>query len=347
MLRHRGKHYKENLFLIAMLIILLAMIFISVTVGRYSVPLKQLPDVFREYMTGKVTVDNRAAVSVLFVIRIPRIFLTVLVGAALSVSGAVYQGLFRNPMVSPDILGVSQGAGTGAALALILGLSSGLVHLTAFAFAIVSVLTVILIARFTGNPGNRILIMVLSGTVVSSIFSSATSLLKYVADTDEQLPAITFWLMGSFAKSGNAKTVLFMLAAFSIGIVPLFALRTSLNALSFGEEEAASLGVNVPQVRGTVIFCATLLTASSVCIAGMIGWVGLIIPHMVRLIVGPNYRWLLPGSMLMGAVFMLVVDNVARVIIPGELPIGIITSLIGAPLFIYLLFRSTKTTQDS
>lgn len=333
---------RERRILLVLTLVLILAALCSLTVGRYAIAPGRIPVVVREYITGNISEAQRAEATVLFVIRIPRILLAVLVGAALAASGASYQGLFQNPMVSPDILGVSSGASVGAALGLLLGLSSGWVHIMAFAAGTGAVLLVVALAKIMGRGNTRVLIMVLAGTVISSIFSSFTSLMKYVADTDEQLPAITFWLMGSFAKSGNHQNVMIMLAVTIVGAVPLLMMRWNINALSFGEEEAQSLGVNVKRTRGIIIFCSTLLTASSVCICGTIGWVGLIIPHITRFLVGPNYRGLLPVSMVVGGLFLLVVDNVSRVIIPGELPIGILTSLIGAPLFVYLLFCGRK-----
>lgn len=333
---------REKKILCILLGLLIVAVLVSICTGRYAVPVKKLPELFWEYFSGNISEADQADITILFIVRIPRIILALLVGAALSVSGASYQGLFQNPMVSPDILGVSGGASVGAALALLLGLASGFVHVLAFVFGIGAVLLVVMLANLIGKGSGRILIMVLAGTVISSIFSSFTSLMKYVADPDEELPAITYWLMGSFAKSGNYNNVKIMLVVCLVGISILMAVRWQINALSFGEEEAESLGVNVKRTRNIIIFCATLLTASSVCICGTIGWVGLIMPHITRFLVGPNYRSLMPTSMLMGAVFLLFVDNVSRVIIPGELPIGILTSLIGAPLFIYLLFKGRK-----
>lgn len=333
---------RERIILGILIILLAVLLLISICVGRYGIPMQKLPVLFGEYLTGNIPKADESEITILFVIRIPRIVLSLLVGGSLAAAGAAYQGLFQNPMVSPDILGVSSGASVGAALALILGLASGFVHILAFAFGIGAVTLVVFLGKIIGRGNGRVLILVLSGTVISSIFSSFTSMIKYLADTDEKLPEITFWLMGSFAKSGNYSNVKIMLAAAVIGIVPLMIMRWNINALSFGEEEALSLGVNVKRTRNLIIFCSTLLTASSVCICGTIGWVGLIMPHITRFLVGPNYRALLPASALLGAVFLLVVDNVSRVIIPGELPIGILTSLIGAPLFIYLLFRGRK-----
>lgn len=333
---------REKGIILILSVVLLVLIIVSVGVGRYSIELNKIPDIFHQWMTGSLDAESKKTITVLFVIRIPRIILALLTGAALSASGAAYQGLFQNPMVSPDILGVSSGASVGAALALLLGLPSTMVHLTAFLFGIMAVGLVAMISHVVTGGSGRILVMVLSGTVISSVFSALTSLIKYVADTDEKLPAITFWLMGSFAKSGSYVNVRIMLIVCIIGLLPLMALRWNINALSFGEDEASSLGVNVKRTRNLIIFSSTLLTASSICICGMVGWVGLIMPHISRLLVGANYGKMLPVTILSGAIFMLLVDNVSRVIIPGELPVGILTSLIGAPLFIYLLFSGRK-----
>lgn len=334
--------WRKRKILVILSCMLVVLIIGSLTIGRYGIPIKQLGTVMWQYITGTITDENKSAFTVLFIIRIPRIFLSLMVGAALSVSGAAYQGLFKNPMVSPDILGVTGGASVGAALGLLLDFSSLGVHTVSFLFGISAVILVMLLTRVIGRGNGTLLVMVLSGTVISSIFSSFTSLIKYVADTDDKLPAITFWLMGSFARSGSYNNVLIMMIATLVGIAPLMMIRWKINALTFGEEEAQSLGINTKQIRGIIILCSTLLTASSVCLCGTIGWVGLIMPHITRLIVGPNYCALLPTAMLSGAVFMLIVDNVARTIISSEIPIGILTSLIGAPLFIYLLFKGRR-----
>jgi iron complex transport system permease protein len=291
---------------------------------------------------GEIRQADTEANLVLFIIRIPRILLTIMVGAALSASGAAFQGLFKNPMVSPDILGVSSAAGAGAAVAILIGLSSVGVNFAAFCFGVLAVLLVLTLAQVIGRGDGALLIMVLSGIVVSSLFRAFTSLTKYLADADNKLPEITFWLMGSFAKSGGARGAVIMLSALVLGGTPLLALRWRLNVLGFGEEEAKAMGVNVKHLRLVIIACATLLTASSVCLCGNIEWVGLIMPHIMRLLTGPDYRVLLPAAMLGGGLFMLIVDNFCRAIIPGELPVGIVTSIIGAPLFIYMLFKGRR-----
>lgn len=331
---------KERWVLAVLCLVLALTVAASLTIGRYGVPLGQVAGILGQRFGGQgVAEANREANLVLFVIRIPRILLAMMVGAALSASGAAFQGLFKNPMVSPDILGVSSAAGAGAALSILIGLSSLGVNLLAFLFGVSAVILVLLLAKAIGRGSGSLLIMVLSGVVVSSVFRALTSLAKYVADSDNKLPEITFWLMGSFAKSGSANNVLIMLTALLLGATPLLALRWRMNVLSFGEEEARAMGINTGQLRVVIVACSTLLTASSVCLCGSIEWVGLIMPHITRLMVGPNYRILLPASMLSGAIFMLSVDNICRAIIPGELPVGIVTSLIGAPLFIYMLFK--------
>ena len=323
-------------------VLLIIMIIVSLTFGRYGIPLDKILEVLGQQIRGQITAENVQVASVLFVIRIPRILLAAMAGAALAASGAAYQGMFRNPMVSPDILGVSSGAAVGAALGLLFEMPSALVHLISFLFGVAAVLLVMFLAKVIGKGSGTLVIMVLSGTVISSVFSSITSLIKYVADTEEKLPEITFWLMGSFARSSSYANMIMMGIGLLVGGGILMLLRWKINGMAFGEDEAKALGINTARVRMAVILSSTLLTAMTVCICGTIGWVGLIIPHISRLLVGPNYKSLMPISMLGGACFMLLVDNVARSIIPGELPISILTSMIGAPLFIYMLFKGRR-----
>ncbi len=337
--RNRSREKKTIVVLIA---VLLATAVVSLTMGRYGIAVDRILKVLWEGITGKADPANYEASVVLFIIRIPRLLLAILVGAALSAAGASYQGLFKNPMVSPDILGVSAGAGFGASIGLLLNWGDIPVQLMALCFGLLAVLAVLALSTAIGRGSSTLLIMVLSGTVISSIFSSFNSLIKYVADQSSKLPEITFWLMGSFAKSGSYRNVIVMLIAVALGALPLFLLRWKMNVLSFGEEEAQSMGVNTKQLRIIIIITSTLLTASSVALCGMIGWVGLIIPHISRFLVGPNYNILLPTSMLNGAIFMLAVDNIARTITAGEIPLGVLTSIIGAPFFIYMMFKGRK-----
>lgn len=324
-------------------VLLVSLALVSFTVGSYSMTLPELWATVRAVVTGALDTTSSRNVAVLFSIRIPRVLLAACVGAALAASGAAYQGIFRNPMVSPDILGVSNAASVGVALGLLLGLPTLAVHAMSFAFGIGAVVLVLAIAHaVTRKQGDAILVMILSGVVMGSLGQALLSLIKYVADPNDVLPAITYWLMGSFARSGNATNVLIMAGILAVGAGILIALRWQLNTLTFGEEEARSLGVNVRRMRLLVIAASTLMTSASVCLCGVVGWVGLIIPHVVRLALGPDYRSLIPTSLLTGACFMLAVDDVARVIVPGELPVGVLTSLIGAPLFVFMLVRSQR-----
>lgn len=327
---------------VTLAVLLVVLIATSLTVGTYDLSIPDIAEVLAAKLGLVESPSNSKAVTVLAVIRLPRVVIAALAGAALAVSGAAYQGIFKNPMVSPDILGVSAGAGAGAALALLLGLSSIAVHAMSFAFGIIAVLVVMAIARSFGKSGNAIVVMILAGTVIASVFSAFTSLLKYVADPDDTLPQITYWLMGSFARSGNEANVWTMAACLAIGGGLLLFMRWRINVMSFGDDEARAMGVNVGKTRAVIIAAATLLTSITVCMCGSVGWVGLIIPHIMRLTTGPNYRSLIPLSMLGGACFMVVVDDIARIAVPGELPISVLTALIGAPLFLFLLARGRK-----
>jgi iron complex transport system permease protein len=267
-----------------------------------------------------------------------------MIGAALASSGATYQGIFRNPMVSPDILGAAAGAGFGAALAILMSFSVVGIELMSFSFGLLAVLLTTLVSRAIGRGENSVMMLVLTGMVIQSLFSAFTSMTKFVADPNNKLPEITFWLMGGLSSVGK-KEVWMLFVPFVIGTVPLVLLRWKMNVLAFGEEEAQSLGLNTGRLRVVLILSSTLLTSAAIAVAGMIGWVGLIIPHLVRLMVGPNYRTLLPASIFVGATFMVIVDNVARTVFPLEIPLGILTAIIGAPFFLYLLLKGRAQWQ--
>ncbi len=271
---------------------------------------------------------------VILLIRMPRIIMAALVGAALATAGVSYQGMFRNPMVSPDILGASTGAGFGAALSILLGFGYFGIMATAFAFGLTAVILAYVISQLSRL--NPTLALVLGGVMISSLFSAGTSFVKLVADTEDQLPAITYWLMGSLS-SIKQSDLPFAVIPIIIGILPLFLFRWRINLLTVGEDEAKSIGLNTGRLRLLVIFCATLMTSASVAVSGMIGWVGLVIPHFCRLIFGYDYRRLIPASALMGAAFLILVDNIARTAMTSEIPLGILTSFVGAPVFIYLI----------
>lgn len=295
-------------------------------------------DLFSLALPGPDTWDF-ATYSVLFNIRLPRIIAAILVGAALSTAGAAYQGMFQNPLVSPDILGASAGAGFGAALAIYFYLGSGAITVFAFAGGLIAVGAAYLISRLT--RGSATLSMVLAGILIGSLFSAATSYIKLVADTNDQLPAITYWLMGSLA-GATMDDVIFAGVVTAAGLIPLYLLRWRMNVLTLGEDEARSMGINTNLLRLVVIICATLVTAVAVSISGIIGWVGLVIPHFCRMIFGYDYRRIIPAAVIMGAGFLLLVDDFSRTIATTEVPLGILTAFVGAPIFAYLLMIGGK-----
>lgn len=283
-----------------------------------------------------------AAEVVVLSVRLPRIAADVLVGSALSASGAAFQGIFKNPLVSPDILGVSMGAGLGAALGILFSLGPVGVQCAAFACGLLAVGATYALGSWRAGSGQEgLLVLILSGMITAAVFSACISLIKYAADPYNVLPAITFWLLGSLASVGAGEAAMAALPILA-GLAVVIALRFNLNVLSFGDEEARALGVEVRRVRLAVIAAATLMTASAVAISGVIGLVGLVVPHLTRLAVGPDYRTLLPACVLLGGIFMLVVDDLARTLFLMEMPLGILTSLIGAPFFVYLLSNLRK-----
>lgn len=327
----------KNMPIMTIMVILLVILFVlSFLIGRY--PLSP-SEVVIALFTGffHIQTDLAPAVyAVVWDIRMPRIAAAMMVGAALSISGASFQGIFRNPLVSPDILGVSAGAGFGAALAIIMDSSSLTIQIMAFLSGLVAVSLTYFLSR--SFKGNATLMMVLGGMAIGALFSAFTSCIKYVADPYSKLPEIVFWLMGSLSKV-NTKSVFMIIVPILIGFSVLLMIRWRMNVLSMGDEEARSLGVDTEKLRIVVILCCTLLTAAAVSISGIIGWVGLVIPHIARIFVGPDHKKLLPFSIILGAFFLLCVDDVCRTVTAVEIPLGIVTAMIGAPFFIYLLKR--------
>ena len=322
--------------LTVLLLLLVALICVSSLLGRYAVRASDVLAACLGWMGLAPTVHGGA--QVVMELRLPRIVGAVLVGAALSVSGAAYQVMFRNPMVSPTILGASAGAAFGAAIAILLSLPVLVVHLTTFGGGLLAVAITYVVGVKFCRGGNTTLAIILSGIIVSTLFTSLLSMIKYVADPYDKLPVIVYWLMGSLASITRDNLILpllLMAAAFLL----LYFLRWKINLLSFGDGEAKSLGIPVERLRLTVIICATLMTAAAVSISGIIGLVGFVVPHLVRFIVGPDFRFLLPGSALMGGLFLLASDNLARTLWTMEIPLGILTSLFGVPFFLYLLIK--------
>ena len=324
---------KHRLAVAVLAAALMVCILASFTLGRYAVPPKELLGILGSHLGLPIgrfwTARMEAAV---WNIRLPRVLLSVLVGACLAAAGASYQGVFQNPMASPDILGASAGAGFGAALAILLGLSSIGITLGAFFMSLVTVALVFTVSRYA--KGERVLGLVLAGIMVSSLFQSGTSFIKLAADPNNQLPQITFWLMGSLS-GARWKEIRFVILPMLAGLIPLLLLRWQLNVITMGDDEARAMGVNAPRIRLVIVVCSTLVTASAVSVSGMIGWVGLVVPHMLRRVVGSDYRHLLPASMLGGGLFLLLVDNVSRSL--TGIPIGILTSFIGAPFFLWMI----------
>ena len=326
---------RTGLFVLIAVFPLLLGVF-SIFLGRYPISVQEIAALAAAVLTGREV--NPTHFSVIVHVRLPRIILGALVGGSLAVSGAAFQGLFRNPLVSSGMLGVSSGAGFGAALALILCDRYVYVYPFAFGFGLLAVLLCFFIGRFTAST--HAITLVLGGVIVGSIFSALISLLKYLADPYDELPAIVFWLMGSLSRAeyDQILTAGIPMAAGSMG---LMIIRWRLNVLAMGDREAHSLGLNVHANRVFIIVCATLATAGAVCVSGVIGWVGLVVPHMGRMLMGNNNRDLIPVAFCMGAAFLILVDDLSRLMSTSEMPLGILTSLLGGPFFIYLL-RKTK-----
>jgi len=297
-------------------------------------------DVLRALRAGPWAENDTAVV--VWNLRLPRIAAGFLIGAALSAAGAAYQGMFRNPLVSPDILGVSAGAGLGAALAILMGFSLLWVQGLAFCGGLLAVGTVYFVAGLVRRH-DPVLVLVLAGVAVGTLFSAGISLAKVLADPSVQLPSITFWLLGGLnaVTTGDLALAAPLVVA---GLLPMLLLRWRVNLLSLSDEEAAALGVNVSRLRATLIVCATLMTAAAVAVAGIVGWVGLVVPHAARLLVGPEFSRLLPAVLLLGGGFVIAADTLARSATAIELPLGILTALVGAPVFLVLLARSGRTT---
>ena len=333
-------HFKHPKFIIFLFFLLfLCVFFISFFIGRYPIKPSQLFMVFLSKIVPIEQTWSPTVESIILNVRLPRILTSALIGAALSISGLAYQGMFKNPMVSPDVLGTSAGAGFGASLAILLGLSYLSISFISFIFGLLAVIIVSFISSKITNQ--KTLALILSGIMISSLFNSATSFVKLVADTNDTLPSITYWLMGSLA-SVRTSDVIFLVIVIIIGLIPLVLLRWRLNLLTLDEDEAMSLGINTILLRKIVIICATMVTSASICVGGHIGWIGLVIPHFSRMLVGCDYRISLPISIFMGSSFLMIVDTISRSLLTSEIPIGILTSFIGAPFFLYLMIREAK-----
>ena len=317
---HSAASRRARFVVLALALILVGAAAISLLLGRYPIDPAQAVAMLVSKIVPVDPIWTEQQATLFFNVRLPRILLALMVGCCLACAGAAYQGTFQNPLVSPDILGASQGAAFGAAVAILLGVSSFTTSLFAFGFSLFTVLLVLLIS--SRARGNHMMVVVLAGVMVSSLFQAGVSYAKLVADPTDELADITYWLMGSLT-GANMRDIAMVFPIMLVGCATLFALRWRINILTMGDDEAATMGVNV-------------------CVTGMIGWVGLVIPHLCRMLVGADYRRLIPASMLMGASFLLIVDDVARLATTAEIPIGILTAFVGAPFFLYLITRKKK-----
>jgi iron complex transport system permease protein len=322
-------------------VVALALIFVTaLALGRYSIPFGETIRILLS-KTGiplGQTWDN-LQYAVVTTLRMPRAVVAFVIGSSLALSGASYQSIFKNPMVSPDLLGVSAGACVGAALAMLLSLGSGMIQVFAFAAGLAAVAITTAIPRLIRNESTTVL--VLSGIVVSSLMGSILNIIKFVADADSKLAEITYWTMGSFA-AVKFDDLLPVLPTIIIPAGVILLMRFRLNVLALGDNEAKTLGINLQRTRGLFILCSTLITAGGVCLSGTIGWVGLVIPHTARMVMGPDNKKMLPIAMLFGGIFMLGIDTLCRTLTAAELRVGILTGIIGAPFFIFLLLKQRR-----
>ncbi|BCN54594.1 FecCD family ABC transporter permease [Prescottella equi] len=312
---------------------------ISLSVGRYTVPVNEVARILINEVMSLPRTWTDAESNVVLGVRLPRVLLGMLVGGGLALGGAALQAAFRNPLVSPQILGVSSGASFGGVLALMFGLGSTFLVGGAFLFGLAALGMVLLIGR--SRSGGAILMIVLGGVVTSAFFSALVSFITYVADPYTTLPSIVFWLMGSLATADMAK-VLVAAVPILAGSAVIIGLRWRINILSLGDDDAASLGVNPGRLRALLLTMVALMTAGAVAVSGVIGWVGLVVPHIARLWVGPDHRISMPTTFVLGAAYLTIIDTLSRTVSSGEIPLGILTAIIGAPVFVLLLRNSRR-----
>lgn len=324
---------KEILSIVLLIFLPIILFFVSFLIGRYPIdPIDVIKTILSPIFPSLEV--SQTITTIVFEIRLPRIIGALVVGASLAMAGSAFQGIFKNPLVSSDLLGVSNGAGFGAALAILLSGVNIVTQIFAFVFGLISVAITYLISKSYKDGG--ILVLVLSGVAISAFFGALVSAVKFIADPNDKLPEIVYWLMGSLA-SITVDKLLMISIPMIIGVVILMLFRWRINLLSMGDEEAQALGLHPSRTRLIVIAACTLLTSAAVSISGIIGWLGLVIPHMTRMMVGPDNKILIPASLSLGASFLLLIDNISRAIISIEIPIGILTAVIGVPIFLYLL----------
>ena len=329
--------FKQRGMVAGLVLVPLVIFFASLCLGRYPIPPGQVFNLLLARLFPSHISDGGMAGFIIFNVRCPRVLLAMLIGAGLSVAGAGFQGLFGNPLVSPHILGVTSGASFGAALGILISGHPAVIQFTALGFGFLAVFLVWAVSRF--NPGARLFVLVLSGIIVSTLFSALLSLIKYVADPEEVLPDIVYWLMGSLA-GATFRDLLLGAPMICAGIAALLLIRWHLNILSLSEEEAESMGIHVTRLRITIIIASTVITATAVSLCGVIGWIGLVIPHIARMMVGSDHKVLLPACVSIGSFYLLLIDDLARSLTNAEIPLSIISAVIGAPFFYYMLRRT-------
>ncbi|MCF8569888.1 iron ABC transporter permease [Gordonia sp. HY002] len=316
----------------------------ALAVGRYTVPVNEIVRILTSQVFPIRQTWYPQEYSTVIDVRLPRVLLSVLIGGGLALTGAVMQGVFRNPLASAQMLGVSSGASFGGVLVLLTGAGGAALVGGAFFGGIAALLLVLAIGRAV--PGAPLLMIILGGTVVGAMFQSMVSFVTYIADPYSELPSIVFWLMGSLGTATYSKVLIAAVPILVAGTVML-ALRWRLNILAMGDEDATAMGIRPGVLRGVLLVCVALLTAGSVAVAGVVGWVGLVVPHLVRMMVGQDNRRVLPISVLLGASYLTVIDTIARSATSAEIPIGILTAIIGAPFFVLLLFKNRSTLWGS
>lgn len=333
------KESKKILLIALISLVTLAGVFLlALQVGRYSISIKS----FWQVLTGNKMADS-VDKSVVLNLRLPRTIVALLVGVALSLSGVVYQETFQNKLVSPDFLGVSTGAGFGATIAIVAGCTGILISLTAFAFGIVTMLITVFMAKIFKNRSQTTLL--LSGIIVGGFMSAGISFVKFAADTDKQLGEIVYWLMGTFSKA-TMNDVWILLPIVAICALVLFLIRWRINIVALGKSEAVTLGLNYNFYRGLIIVISTLLTAAAVAYSGIIGWIGLIIPHLVRLLVGRDSKKTIPLTIIFGGIFTIICDIISRSFTASEIPLSAVTGFLGTPIFVAILYARRKTIYD-
>jgi iron complex transport system permease protein len=312
----------------------------SLGIGRYDIPVTRVVEILLAPVLSPGTPVSATEANVIFTVRLPRILLALLSGAGLALSGAVMQGVFRNPLVGPQIMGVSSGAAFGGTLAILLSLSRFGLLASAFGFGLSALILVYLLNAFVAR--RNILALVLAGVVISGFFGALVSLVQYMADTEDKLPAMVFWLLGSFATANSEKLSL-IAGPVLVGGLLLLGLRWRINLLSIGDEDARTLGVPVEPLRWLILVLVSGIVAAQVAVSGMIGWVGLVVPHIARMIVGADHRTMVPASLLLGGLYLVVIDDIARTATASEIPLGILTALIGTPVFALVLRQSQRS----